>query len=159
MTELSFIIYKHIYIRKNIDKKLHIYWTEYHKQNYHLLSINTHIYICTKKKYRSNKCKFTWQSLTELSFLKILHFTFLARWFSRRRFLNVVTVFVLCRYDLPLETCSFIWPKFPVHKDILYQVWSKLAKWFWKRKMNVWKVYNDEYDREWKKVRSEKKKN
>ena len=93
------------------------------------------------------------QSMTELSFLKIVHFTFLARRFWWRRFLNVVTVFVLYRYHLHLEK-GVLLPltkvESPVHKDILYQVWLKLTKWFWKRKMNVWKVYNDEYDREWK---------
>ena len=155
MTELSFIIYKHIYIRKNIDKK-NAYLLDRVSLTELSLIIYKHIYIL-KKKYRLNKCIFTGQTMTELSFLKILHFTFLARWLWRR-FLNVVTVFELYRYHLHLEKgvlLTLTKVEYPVHKDILYQVWLKLTKWFWKRKMNIWKVYNDEYDREWK---SEKKK-
>jgi hypothetical protein len=59
--------------------------------------------------------------------------------FSRRRFLRIVSLFLLFRYHLPLEK------GYPLHlnklespapKDDLYQVWLKLAQWFWRRFLN-----------------------
>jgi hypothetical protein len=59
----------------------------------------------------------------------------LAGWFWRR-FLKIFSVFLLFRYYLPLEK------GYPLHlnnlisptpKDDLFQIWLKLAQWFWRR--------------------------
>jgi hypothetical protein len=60
----------------------------------------------------------------------------LACWFWRRRFLKIVSVFLLfCDY-LPLEKSNplqFNNLESPSPKDHLCQVWLKLAQWFWRR--------------------------
>jgi hypothetical protein len=60
----------------------------------------------------------------------------LARWFWRRRFLKIFSVFLLFCYYLPLEK-GYPLPlnklESPSPKDDLYQVWLKLVPWFWRR--------------------------
>jgi hypothetical protein len=60
-------------------------------------------------------------------------------WFWRRRFLKIFSAFLFFRYYFPLEK-GYPLPlnKFesPSPKDDLYQVWLKLAKWFWRRFLN-----------------------
>jgi hypothetical protein len=60
----------------------------------------------------------------------------LACWFWRR-FLNIFSAFSLFRYYIPLEK------GYPLHlnklespspKDDVYQVWLKLAQWFWRKR-------------------------
>ena len=63
----------------------------------------------------------------------------LAQWFWRRRFfkLNFVNVFSLFRNYLPLENGGALHLnklEFPSPKDVLCQVWLKLAQWFWRRR-------------------------
>jgi hypothetical protein len=57
----------------------------------------------------------------------------LARWFWRRRFLKMFSVFSLFRYYLPLKK-GYPLPlnklESPSRKDDLYQVWLKLVLWF-----------------------------
>jgi hypothetical protein len=61
----------------------------------------------------------------------------LAQWFWRRRFINDPIQFLhFCDY-LPFgEDLAFYLNKleFPSSKDNLYQVWSNLACWFWRRR-------------------------
>jgi hypothetical protein len=60
----------------------------------------------------------------------------LACWFWRRRFLKIVSVFLLFCYYLPLEKRYPLCLnnlKSPTPKDDLCQVWLKLAQWFWRR--------------------------
>jgi hypothetical protein len=60
----------------------------------------------------------------------------LACWFWRRRFLKIVSVFLLFFYYLPLEIgypLRLNKLEFPPPKDDLCQVWLKLAQWFWRR--------------------------
>ena len=61
----------------------------------------------------------------------------LAKWFWRRRFLNVVNVFSLfCNY-LPLKKGGALHRnklESPPPMNALCQVWLKLAKWFWRRR-------------------------
>ena len=61
----------------------------------------------------------------------------LAQWFWRRGLLNVVNVFSLFRYYLPLEKGKALYlnkleSRLP--KDALCKVWLKLAQWFWRRR-------------------------
>ena len=61
----------------------------------------------------------------------------LTQWFCRRRFLKSINVFSLFRNYLPLEKgrglhLNKLEPPSP--KDVLCQVWLKLAQWFWKRR-------------------------
>jgi hypothetical protein len=61
----------------------------------------------------------------------------LARWFWRKRFLNDPTPYLhFCDY-LPFEEDLALYLKkkldLPSPKDNLYQVWLKLAGWFWRR--------------------------
>ena len=61
----------------------------------------------------------------------------LAQWFWRRRFLNFVNVFSLFGYYLPLEKGGALHLnklESPLPKDALWQVWLKLAQWFWRRR-------------------------
>ena len=61
----------------------------------------------------------------------------LAQWFWRRRFLNFVNVLSLFRNYLPLEkggTFHLHKLESPSPRDALYQVWLKLAQWFWRRR-------------------------
>ena len=60
-----------------------------------------------------------------------------AQWFWRRIFINFVNVFSLFRNYLPLEKdMALFYNKLesPSPKDALYQVWLKLAQWFWRRR-------------------------
>ena len=59
----------------------------------------------------------------------------LAQWFWRRRFFKIVNVFLLFHNYLPLEKLGpFIKRTWVVSfNDDLWQVWLKLAPWFWKR--------------------------
>ena len=57
------------------------------------------------------------------------------QWFLTGRFLNFVNVFSLFRNYLPLEKGVAIHLyklEFPSTKDVLCQVWLKLAQWFWR---------------------------
>jgi diadenosine tetraphosphatase ApaH/serine/threonine PP2A family protein phosphatase len=61
----------------------------------------------------------------------------LAQWFWRRRFLNDHTQFSHFWDYLPLEEGKALCLHkldSPSPKDDLYQVWMKLAQWFWRRK-------------------------
>ena len=63
----------------------------------------------------------------------------LVQWFLRRRFLNVVNVFLLFHNYLPLENrraLHFDTFDSSSPKDELCQVWLKLAQWFWRRSRN-----------------------
>jgi hypothetical protein len=60
----------------------------------------------------------------------------LARWFWRRRFLNIFSVILVFRYYLPLEMgYLFCLNKLesPLPKNDLCQFWLKLVQWFWRR--------------------------
>ena len=60
----------------------------------------------------------------------------LTRWFWRRGFFNFVNVFSLFHNYLLLEkggTLHLNKLASPSPKDALYQVWLKLAQWFWRR--------------------------
>ena len=74
----------------------------------------------------------------------------LAQWFWRRRFVNFVNVFSLFRNYLPLKKRGAL----PLNKlesispkDVLCQVWLKLAQWFWKRRffnfVNVFSLFRN----------------
>ena len=61
----------------------------------------------------------------------------LAKWFWRRRFLNFVNVFSLFGNYLSLEKGGALYLnnlESPSPEDALFQVWLKLAKWFWRRR-------------------------
>ena len=61
----------------------------------------------------------------------------LAQWFWRRRLLNSVNIFSIFCYYLPLEKGMVLHLnklESTSPKDALYQVWLKLAHWFWRRK-------------------------
>ena len=61
----------------------------------------------------------------------------LAQWFWRRRFFNFVNVFSLFRNYLPLKKGgTLLLNKLETSspKDVLCQVWLKLAQWFWRRR-------------------------
>ena len=61
----------------------------------------------------------------------------LAQWFWRRRFLNLLNVFLLFRNYLPLKKGGALHLnklESPSPKDALCQVWLKLAVWFWRRR-------------------------
>ena len=61
----------------------------------------------------------------------------LAKWFWRRRFLNFVNVFSLFGNYLSLEKGGVLYLnnlESPSPEDALFQVWLKLAKWFWRRR-------------------------
>ena len=64
----------------------------------------------------------------------------------RRRFLNVVNVFSLFRYYLPLEKSRALHLnklESPSPKDALCKVWLKLAQWFWRRRFfNFFNVFS-----------------
>ena len=73
----------------------------------------------------------------------------LAQWFWRRRFLNFVNVFrYLCNY-LPLEKGGALHLnkiEFQSPKDVLCQVWLKLAQWFWRRRfLNIVNIAMSNY--------------
>jgi hypothetical protein len=58
-----------------------------------------------------------------------------ALWFLRRRFLNIFCVFLLFRYNLPLEkgtTLHLYKFESPPSKDDMCNVWLKLAQRFWR---------------------------
>jgi hypothetical protein len=60
----------------------------------------------------------------------------LDQWFWRRRFLKNFSVFLHFRYYLPLEMTDghhLNKSESPPPKDDLWQVWLKLAQWFWRR--------------------------
>ena len=60
----------------------------------------------------------------------------LAQWFWRR-FFNFVNVFLLFGNYLPLEkggTLHLNKLESPLPMDTLFQVWLKLAQWFWRRR-------------------------
>ena len=62
----------------------------------------------------------------------------LDHWFWRRRFLNFVNVFLIFLNYLPLEKCGALHLnklESPLPKDALCQIWSKLAQWFWRRRI------------------------
>ena len=61
----------------------------------------------------------------------------MAQWFWRRRFLNNPSPFLHFSDYLPFEENLALYFnnfEFPVSKDDLYQVWLKLACWFWRRR-------------------------
>ena len=61
----------------------------------------------------------------------------LAQWFWRRRFFNLVNVFLQFRYYLPWENGKALHLKkieSSSPKDALCQVWLKLAQWFLRRR-------------------------
>ena len=60
------------------------------------------------------------------------------QWVWRRRIFYLVKVFLLFLYYLPLEKDKALHLnklESPLPKDALYQVWMKMALWFWKRKV------------------------
>jgi hypothetical protein len=70
----------------------------------------------------------------------------LACWFWRRRFLKILSVFLLFCYYLPLERGNPL-PlnklESPPPKDDLCQVWLKLAQWFWRRSQKCKSLQTD----------------
>ena len=61
----------------------------------------------------------------------------LAQWFLKIEFFNFVNVFSLFPNDLPLEKGMVLHLnklEFPLPKDVLCQVWLKLAQWFLRRR-------------------------
>ena len=73
----------------------------------------------------------------------------LAQWFWRRRFLNFVNVFSLFRNYLPLEKGGALHLnklESPPPKDVLCQVWLKLAQWFWRRRWKCEKFTDRQMD-------------
>ena len=61
----------------------------------------------------------------------------LAKWFWRRRYLNLIYILSLFFFYLLLEKDMVLHLdklEFPSHKNSLYQVWVKMAKWFWRRR-------------------------
>ena len=75
----------------------------------------------------------------------------LVKWFWRRRFLNFVNVFSLFRYYLPLEKGGALHLnklESPLPKDALFQVWLKLAQWFWRRRWKCEKFTDGQTDRQ-----------
>ena len=61
----------------------------------------------------------------------------LAQWFWRRRFLNFINVFSLFHNYLPLEKGRALHLnklESPLPKNVLCQVWLKLAQQFWRRR-------------------------
>ena len=74
----------------------------------------------------------------------------LALWFWRRGFFNFVNVFSLFGNYPPLEkggTLHLNKLESPSPKDALYQVWLKLAQWFWRRRflnfINVFSLFRN----------------
>ena len=74
----------------------------------------------------------------------------LTQWFWRRIFLKFVIVFLLFRNYLSLEKgVALHLNKFesPSPKDALFQVWLKLAQWFWRRIffnfVNIFSLYHN----------------
>ena len=74
----------------------------------------------------------------------------LAKWFWRRRFLNFVNVFSLFGNYLSLEKGGALYLnnlESPSPEDALFQVWLKLAKWFWRRRffnfVNVFSLFRN----------------
>ena len=60
------------------------------------------------------------------------------QWFWRRRFSNILNRNSLFRYYLPLEKGvdrNLNKLESPPPKDAFYQVWLKLAQWFWRRRL------------------------
>ena len=60
------------------------------------------------------------------------------QWFWRRRFSNILNRNSLFRYYLPLEKgvdLNLNKLESPPPKDAFYQVWLKLAQWFWRRRL------------------------
>jgi hypothetical protein len=69
----------------------------------------------------------------------------LAQRFWRKRFLNDPIPFLhFCDY-LPFKADLALYLnklEFPIHKDNLYQVWLKLARWFWRRRsLKIFSVF------------------
>jgi hypothetical protein len=65
----------------------------------------------------------------------------LACWFCRRRFLKMFSVFLFFCYYLPFEKSNPLHLKkleSPFPKDDLFQVWLKLAQWFWRRRLSIY---------------------
>ena len=63
----------------------------------------------------------------------------LACWFWRRRFLKTFSAFLVFRYYLPLQRGNLLHLnklESPPPKGDLWQVWLKLAQWFWRRFLN-----------------------
>ena len=61
----------------------------------------------------------------------------LAPWFWRRRFFNFFNVFTLFLNYLPLKKGRALHLnklESPSSKEALWEVWLKLAQWFWKRR-------------------------
>ena len=73
----------------------------------------------------------------------------LAQWFWRKRFFNFVNVFSLFRNYLPLEKGGALHLnklESPPPKDVLCQVWLKLAQWFWRRRWKCEKFTDRQTD-------------
>ena len=70
----------------------------------------------------------------------------LAQWFWRGKLLNFVNVFSLFRNYHPFEKGGALHLNkldFPLPKDVLCQVWLKLARWFWRRRfLNLVNVFS-----------------
>ena len=93
-------------------------------------------------------CFLIWRNLNHPHLLKdalCQDWLKLAQWFWRREFLNFVNVFSLfCNY-LPLEKDGarhLNKLESPSPKVALWQVWLKLAQWFWRRFLNFVKVFS-----------------
>ena len=74
----------------------------------------------------------------------------LAQWFWRRIFFYFFNVFSPFRNYLPLEKCRALHLKkleSPSPEDALYEFWSKLARWFWRRRflnfINVFSLFHN----------------
>ena len=69
----------------------------------------------------------------------------LAKWFWRKRFLNILNRNLLFRDYIPLEKGVALHLnklESPSPKDALCQVWFKLAKWFWRRRfLNIFNIF------------------
>ena len=74
----------------------------------------------------------------------------LAQWFSRRRFLKVVNLFLLFPNYLPFGKGVAVHLnklESPSPRDTLCQVWLKSAQWFWRRKWKCEKFTDRQTDR------------
>ena len=90
---------------------------------------------------------FTWTNMNPALHPRMLCSKFGWDWLSgsgEKDFFNFVNAFSLFRNYLPLEkggTLHLNKLESPLPKDALCQFWLKLAQWFWREKMKMWKVY------------------
>ena len=89
---------------------------------------------------------FIWTNLNPLH-PRMLCANFGWNWLSgsgEEDFFNFVNVFSLFRYYLPLEKGGALHLnklESPLPKDVLCQVWLKLAQWFWRRRLFISSMY------------------